>query len=457
MARGIIARSCISRFIPRLLVLLLPGPALAHGFGQRFDLPLPLWLWVTGAGATVVLTFAALALFLREATLPAARPPRAALPPLIAAPLRALAVLLFGLTLAAGFFGVQDPYRNLITTMVWVVWWVGLAFVCALIGDLWALANPLRTLFPRRLSLGLAYPERLGVWPAVALFLAFAWAELVWRENDVPASLACAVLGYAVVTWLGMLLYGRDTWLARGEAFSLAFGLLARFSVFGRRPAHAVSFSFMVFVLLMLATVSFDGFLETPLMQRIETAALGAPATARLLFALSEWGLDEAQLVASAALLAFPLAFVAAYWLASWAMARLSGPAISTGGAARAFVLTLVPIAVAYHLAHYFSLLATAGQFIIPLASDPFGFGWDLFGTARYKVDLGVLSPYVFWYGAVSLIVLGHVLAVLDAHRVALRLFGGPRAALVGQLPMVALMVAYTMLSLWILAQPIVG
>src|SRR5262249_1648786 len=124
---------------------------------------------------------------------------------------------------------------------------------------------------------------------------------------------------------------------------------------------------------------------------------------------------------------------------------------------AREFVLTLVPIAVAYHLSHYFSLLLTAGQFVIPLASDPFGFGWNLFGTAKHSVDLGVVSPYFFWYSAVVMIVTGHVIAVLLAHHVALRLFRDRRAALLSQIPMVVLMVAYTTLSLWILAQPILS
>ena len=114
-----------------------------------------------------------------------------------------------------------------------------------------------------------------------------------------------------------------------------------------------------------------------------------------------------------------------------------------------------MPIAVAYHLSHYFSLLLTAGQFIIPLASDPFGYGWNLFGTAGYKVDLAIVSPYVFWYGAVTLIVIGHVIAVVLAHVVALRMF--PARAIQSQVPMLVLMVAYTTLSLWILAQPVVG
>jgi hypothetical protein len=139
---------------------------------------------------------------------------------------------------------------------------------------------------------------------------------------------------------------------------------------------------------------------------------------------------------------------------------RLRGATLSpptTAATARAFVMTLVPIAVAYHLSHYFSLLLTAGQFIIPLASDPFGFGWNVFGAAKYKVDLGIVSPYVVWYSAVTLIVIGHVVAVFLAHLEALRVFGNRRDALLSQIPMMLLMVAYTTLSLWIFAQPIVG
>ena len=289
----------------------------------------------------------------------------------------------------------------------------------------------------------------------MALFFAFAWAELVWRGKDVPAQLAWAMLAYAALTWAGMFLFGRERWLERGEAFAVAFGVLGRFApIEGRRGGLALrppgaglmngaspSASFTVFVLLMLATVTFDGFKETPLHQKLHTALLTSPAANSVLFSLSELGLDESQVVDTLLLTAFPLAFVAVYWLAS--------------PAPRAFVLTLVPIAVAYHLAHYFSLLLTAGQFVIPLASDPLGRGWDLFGTAGYKVDLGIVSPYVFWYGAVALILAGHVIAVYLAHVEALRRL--PGRSLSTQLPMLALMVAYTTLSLWILAQPVVS
>jgi hypothetical protein len=128
----------------------------------------------------------------------------------------------------------------------------------------------------------------------------------------------------------------------------------------------------------------------------------------------------------------------------------------STIEVASAFVLTLVPIAIAYHLAHYLSYLVITGQYFIPRVSDPFGYGWNLFGTAHYKIEIGVLSARVAWYLAVTFVVMGHVFAVYLAHVVAHRTFGGGRAALLSQVPMVVLMVLYTMASLWILAQPMV-
>jgi hypothetical protein len=480
-----------------------PLAAPAHGFGQRFDLPLPLWLWLTGAGATIVVTFALVAVFVREER-PWARDRRLDLLRFravrwiangaTASALRVAAAFLFVLTVLAGLFGNPDPYSNLITTMVWVAWWVGVAFFCALVGDIWSVINPWSTLFAwcerafaavthgGRLARDVRYPAGLGAWPAVLAFLGFAWAELIWPGKNVPERLGMMLLGYSVYTWAGMLAYGREAWLRNAEAFTLAFGVLGRFAPIeivraspagdprglslrpfgaGLRTQRPVSWSFMVFVILMLATVTYDGFQETPLMQRIETAAQASHTVASILFDLSDMGLEESIAIRSLTLVAFVVAFVAIFWSVSWIALRRhrgrhgSATKLSASTVACSFVLTLVPIAVAYHLSHYFSLLLTAGQFIIPLASDPFGWGWNLFGTAGYKVNLAIVSPYVFWYSAVAIIVVGHVVAVFLAHDVAVRLFG--REALAREVPMVLLMVAYTCLSLWILAQPIVG
>jgi hypothetical protein len=345
----------------------------------------------------------------------------------------------------------------------------------------------------RALSLNRPYPHWLGTWPAVLFFLAFAWGELVWANHDVPEALARAILGYSLISLGGMFVYGRKAWLDQAEAFTVAFGILARFSPLEVRVAEGdvatagvpnklrewnlrplgvgllederVRWSFVVFVLVMLSTVTFDGFLETPLFQSIFNRIYSTPFLSLVIFNIAEWGVPDSIVVKSVTLLVFPSIFVLVYALVSWLMAVVTRPLvapelrarITTSKLACSFVLTLVPIAVAYHLSHYFSLLLTAGQFIIPLASDPLGRGWDLFGTVDYQVNIGFVSPTFFWYAAVTLIVIGHVIAVYIAHVVAMRVFKNRKAALVSQLPMVALMVGYTMVSLWILAQPIVG
>lgn len=471
----------------------------AHAFGARYDLPLPLELYLGGAAAAVALSFVVTAFFVRGASgaLAGARvrldrcaPGRWLAHPAVLGALRALSLALFLLVLGTGFFGVQAPLENLAPTLVWVIGWVGLAYVSALVGNLWALINPWSVAFALAervyargtgsgsLALRRPYPRRLGRWPAVALFWIFAWFELVSSSAEQPARLATLIAVYSVLTWTGMFVFGREVWLRRGEAFSVAFGLLARFAPLAvraagardpRRPAcwlrpyaaglltrRPVSFSMMAFVLLMLATVTLDGFLETAAWSGFLEWVGSEPALRAPLLALRARGYDLLAVLESAALLVFPLLFLGLYLLFSRLVTRAGGGRPDTLTVARFLVLSLVPIAIAYHLAHYLSFLLLAGQLIIPLASDPFGFGWDLFGSANYRIDVSVVDARFAWYAAVVAIVLGHVIAVFLAHVMALRVFGEVRAAVRSQLPMIVLMVGYTMASLWILSQPIV-
>ena len=123
---------------------------------------------------------------------------------------------------------------------------------------------------------------------------------------------------------------------------------------------------------------------------------------------------------------------------------------------ASVFVYSLIPIALAYNIAHFFTLLVIQGQLIIPLASDPFGYGWDLLGTSQYRVNIGLVNARFTWTLGVTVIVLGHIMAIYVAHIIALRNISGPRNALRSQYPLRVLMVIYTVISLWIIAQPIV-
>src|SRR4029077_14938494 len=123
---------------------------------------------------------------------------------------------------------------------------------------------------------------------------------------------------------------------------------------------------------------------------------------------------------------------------------------------ARSFAFTLVPIAIGYHFAHYFTFLLIQGQYIIPLASDPLGFGWNLFGTAGYRVDIAIVDARFTWLTAVTAILIGHVAAVYLAHVKAMQVFDARSVALRSQVPLTGLMVVYTFVSLSILAEPIV-
>ena len=469
----------------------------AHGFGPRYDLPLPLWLYLTGAGSAVALSFVVMAVFVRggarlqghpHVSLLQAHNRRSIAYPALLAACQALAMMLFVVVLVAGFWGNQTPVKNIAPLMVWAIWWVGMAYISALLGDLWLLVNPANIAYAwtesiyssvrhgARLSLHLRYPQWLGKWPAVALLFAFTWSELVWEQSDVPANVAAAVLVYCVITWTGMFLYGRELWLRNGDAFSALFTLLARFSPLeARGPAarpewnlrpYAVGLltddpvapSTLALVVLMLATVSFDGFMETQPWASL--AAWLGDFLARPPLASSADTIHTVVhtfgLLAAWAL--FALIFLACAW-SSARMAAAASPQGKTIGAttiARLFVLTLVPIAIAYHLAHYLSYLLMACQYMVPLLSDPFGFGWDLFGTTLYIVKIGVVDAQFIWYASVIAIVAGHSAAVYLAHVMAMRVYTDRRAAFRSQYPLLLLMIGYTMVSLWIIAQPIV-
>ena len=492
-------------------VALSPATAYAHGFGERYDLPVPLWLYVTGAGAAVALSFVVIGVFMRGDTggrgyprlnLLRWLPFRLLTHPVAIFPLQLASAGLFLLVVVGGLVGEQEPTDNLAPVLVWILWWVGLAYASALVGNVWAVINPWKIIFGwaewvfgvvangRELSLGYSYPRRFGVWPALILFWAFAWIELVYVDSAIPAHLARFAINYSIITWAGMLIYGKDQWLRHGEAFTLVFGFLAKFAPieirsrgesacreraldcrdedgdcidcgqcfrqarhdkreFNFRPFAAgllrnevVSTSTATLVVLLLSTVTYDGLTATPLWATIHDG-------------LSRAFAGSSEAVGTLGLLVFPLLFGLVYLATVRVMAQVVGRPEAVGRLARTFVYSLIPIALAYHLAHFLSFLLIQGQLAIPLASDPLGFGWDLFGTTDYQTNLRIIGARTTWLLAVAAIVVGHIISVFLAHAIALRTFKDRALALRSQMPMLALMVGYTMVSLWILAQPI--
>ncbi len=492
----------------------------AHGFGERYDLPVPLALYLGAAGLAIIFSFVVIAFFIRGKR-PVQDYPRLNIITGTGSGywvafwmiqlLKIFSVGMLILIVVSGFYGKQNPFENIAPTAVWVIWWVGFSYIAGLLGNLWAAINPWSsvffwleklclTIFPKKqFGLQLDWPQKLESWPAVVLFSWFVWAELIWPRSDSPIHLAQMVFIYSGITWLGMWLFGRHQWLQNAEVFSILFSYLGRFAPtefrvkniseektndcvnnlecferapfkqrrWGLRPFAVglltnkpLSMSACVFVLFMLASVTFDGLMATPLWAGLAKSMIYSESLRPFIIALQDVTGNALAAVASIALVLFFLLFTLVYlifsslmWIVLPAAQRDNNSIILI---ARTFVLTLIPIALAYHLAHYLSYLAIVGQYIIPLASDPLGLGWNLFGTSLYLVDISVINAKLVWHISVIAIVIGHVFAVWLGHVMALRQFGNHRVVLKSQVPLLFLMVGYTILSLWIMAQPVV-
>jgi hypothetical protein len=305
----------------------------------------------------------------------------------------------------------------------------------------------------------LAYPERLGHWPAAAGVFAFAVLELVRSGGDQPDTVAVATLVYSAITFVAMALYGVEAWSARGEAFSVYFNLFSRISVFetrdrvlGVRPPLAglaylqAGAGTAALLAVMIGTVTFDGAGEAPIWTGV------SPDMTRF---FGDLGLSPQPAFELTFLIGLTVAILLVGGLYRLGVlgARSVGGGFSAERLSRAFVHSLVPIALAYVMAHYLTYLLFRGQAIVFLASDPLGDGSDLFGTASTQIDYGVIGSTATWYWQVAFVVAGHAAGLTLAHDRALALYDDAKLAVRSQYWMLAVMVGFTSLALWLLSQ----
>ncbi len=311
----------------------------------------------------------------------------------------------------------------------------------------------------RELPEPLAYPERLGHWPAVAGLVAFAALELVFTDGDTPDGVAIATLVYSACTFIGMALYGVEPWLARGETFSVYFNLFARLSVFETRervlgvrrwlsglPSLRPVPGTVAFLAVMIGSVSFDGAAEGD--QWLDVS----PDISNALRDLGLSAQRAFELTYLVGLLFCILVVFGLYWLGSLG-ARTVGGGFSTRQLARAFVHSLVPIALAYVAAHYMTQLLFEGQLLFSAISDPLDTGADLFGTANTNVDFTVIGSTATWYWQTAFVVVGHATGLALAHDRALVLYGDAKQAMRSQLWMLLVMMTFTGIALYLLSQ----
>lgn len=455
-------------------LLAAPAIASAHGLVGKQDLPIPRWIFAWAAAAVLIVSFVALATMwatpklqeLRENTV--WRIPAATFFEVAGG---TIGIAIFAFVVYAGLAGSQTATENLAPTFIYYVFWVGVPFASAVFGNVFALFNPWRALARGMAAIAggaargegaepLTYPRWLGRWPAAIGIFAFAWVELVLPVQDRtdPSTLAILALAYAAVQLVGMSVFGIEQWGRNADPFGVAFGLIARLAPLHwthgelrtRKPlAGVVSLDpragTVALVCIMIGTTAFDGFSMGALWNEI------APDMQR-------WFVDLGFSADHGVTIAFTIGLIAMVLLVS-GVYRLGVSGMRTVDESRSvqelsrlFAHTLVPIAFAYVVAHYFSALTYQAQAMAYLISDPLGDGSNVFGTASATINYGWISANAIWYVQVAALIVGHVGGLILAHDRALATYRDPGQATRSQYWMLVVMVGFTSLGLWLLS-----
>jgi hypothetical protein len=456
---------------------------LGHALVARSDLPIPAWLFAWAASIVLIVSFFALSAawrtprFEEENWRPLGeRVSRF----LLGAPLQVACglagVFLLGVAIYAGLRGTDAPDRNFALTFLFVTAWLGFPLLSVLVGDLFRAFNPWRAVgravggafssVAGQQPAHARYPDWLGRWPAAAGLVAFVWLEIIYGESGgvavglSPHTAATAALVYSGLTLAMIAVFGTEQWCSRGETFSAFFGMFSQLApievrdgrIGRRRPLSGATHwatvpGSVALVVASIGTTSFDGAQEGALKDAISSTFN------RLVDA--GMGLTGALRLTDSIYLALCLIGVAAVYLIGVQGMRTVRGAPAAAELRRGFAHTLIPIALAYLVAHYFSLFVfqEQAQFTY-LLSDPLGTGTtDLFGTASGGVDYGVLSANAIWYVQVGALVIGHVTGLTLAHDRAIAYWGDYRQASRSQYWMLAVMVSFTCFGLYLLSQ----
>lgn len=476
------------RGLVALTLLSVCGAALAHSMGVVYNLPIPFWMYAFAASAALILSFLIVGYFVTAQG--AARNFRmidvgvphaaAAAGAAVLRTLRALSVAALLLTILTGLFGPANPFANFSMTFFWVIFVLGFNYLTSLIGDVYALINPWRVICewiekrrPGAFRVRFRYPSWLGYYPALLLYMAFIWLELFGQAP--PRGLGTVLLAYSAINIAGAALYGMDAWFRYGELFSVFLRLIGKIAPFDyefdpatgiprrlrvRQPfigllqEQADHFSLLIFVLFMLSSTAFDGVHETRpwvlvFWKQIYPQLTALSSKPYLFFVNIYYYWQWAMLFLS------PFVYLAIYLLFVWIMKIVTGSTRPLRDLALRFAFTLIPIAFVYNITHYYTLLVGQAPAIVTMISDPFGIGWNLFGTAKLYISPTILLANSVWHTQVALILFGHIVSVYLAHLQALEVFPRGRQGIWSQLPMLVLMVLLTTIGLRILSLPI--
>jgi hypothetical protein len=446
--------------VPPLLIGPVTGvPVFTHGLGGSQDLPIPLSLALAGGAAALAVVFIVLALAWKEPRFDAdvQGRPVPGVQRVVDAPAFGWALRVFGLVATAyvtwAAVAGPDNLANPTFGVVYVLLWVGVVPASLLLGPVYRAFNPLRTLhlLLSKLSGGdpdvgaVALPRRVGLWPASLGLLAFVWMELVYPQNNFLASVRLWFAVYAAVLLVGGAIFGAR-WFASADPFEAYSTLLSHLSPWGRTADGTLVVrsplrnldgtpavpGLVAVVSVLVGSTAWDSFQDSLAWQRFAVGLPGTPVV-----------------VNTIALVTFCLVVAATFSLAT--LAARPGRGLGRSALPTALAHSLVPIVSGYVLAHYLSYLVEVGEQTLIRLSDPMVNGSNYLGTADWSVSFWLSThPTLLACLKVGFIVGGHVLGVIAAHDRALRLLPR-RNQLTGQVPLLVVMVGYTLSGLYLL------
>ena len=432
----------------------------AHGIGGAKDLPIPAEYAMAGAGAALAVSFIVLALAWRTPRFDAATRGRRApawLASLVdsttfAVVLRVLGFAFFAYVVWAAVAG-PDLLLNPTFGVVYVLLWVGLVPMSLLFGPFYKAISPMRTIHLAFTKLTGGHPDEgvarlpawVGVWPAAIGLLAFVWLELVYPGSTYLSPVRLWFAAYIAIAIVGAAVFGSE-WLEKADPFEVYSTLVGHLSVFGRTADGTL--------VVRSPLGNLDGVPPRPGLVGVVSVLFGSTAFDSFKDS-NEW-LKFTQSVSVSSTL---LDFVALLVFCAVVGVTFSAATMATGveeGLGRRtlpdrFAHSVVPIIVGYIVAHYLSYFVEVGQQTVVQLSDPLGKGWNLLGTADWPVSYWLSThPTLLAILKVLSVVTGHVLGVIAAHDRAVKLLP-KRHQLTGQLPLLFVMVFYTVTGLYLL------
>jgi len=461
--------------------------AFAHAFDEKYDLPLPINYFLWGAAGTVAVTYLLAIIFLKLPIASLSRNAPSEAKPLVFCntklrflllPIQLSFLMIVVGLLIIGLTGPQNPLMNLIPHVLWVNWWIGMPLLFMVFGNVLQVFSPVNTLFnaialpfKKPLIPLLKYPSWLGCWPATFLLLSWCWIEVIYPNAALPRYISVIVIIWLITCASLKIVFGKDCVRNHIDFFAIYFSYFGMTSALNYHGKKGQGISFISpfkgllisnqtstpgsvsFVIAMLSTVLFDGFHSSNAWQFYE----------QFLTKYLPKLLDINGYVAGAIGVFLVWFVLYAIFLLSCGLNLIlskyfySDIKMNFQTIVKNFAPTLVPIAIAYLIAHNFSSLILQGQNFLALLSDPYQLGWDICGTADLRPDITLIDAKLTWYVAISSILLGHIISIWLCHMTALKLFSSRSVAGVSTLPLSLVMIIYTVISLIVLAEPLVN